>query len=428
VGETKKTLQRELMERNVRLPPAFIYVVLGYLWRLLFKRRLNVHFEYRIDLKKYRRSPYIVVSNHASRLDYIYTGVAFLPQRLNFVAGYNEFFRSHLAFIFRLLQVIPKRNFTPDVHTARSITRIIRSGGKVIVFPEGMSSIGGSNQPSALGSANLLKHFNVPVLVVKIKGGYLTNTKYCLDERPGRVDVVVDKLFDPEELESMTEAELQVKLDLALRHDDYEWNKKERVRFEGKGRMAHNLHHLLYWCPRCGEEFSMRGEGDLISCGKCGNGATLDEYYDLVPLDESCIIPETPRAWYDEERRKVRREILDPGFRLREKVRLGTLPEHEYLKDQATSRIVGSGTLSLDHGGLHYEGTKDGRSYSLSLGSDKVPTYGMCTDVTRFYTFDKNEFIEFFPEGETVMKWIFATEELHRLNGGAWKDFPDAAS
>jgi hypothetical protein len=113
---------------------------------------------------------------------------------------------------------------------------------------------------------------------------------------------------------------------------------------------------------------------------------------------------------------------------LSEKVQLGILPKHEYLKDQATSRIVGSGTLSLDRKGLHYVGSKEGQSYSLSLSSDKIPTYGMCTDVTRFYTFDKNEFIEFFPEGETVMKWIFATEELHRLNGGAWKNFPDATA
>ena len=66
-----------------------------------------------------------------------------LPQTFNFVAGYNEFFRSHLAFIFRLLQVIPKKNFTPDIYTIKEIARVIRKGGRVMLFPEGMSSIGG---------------------------------------------------------------------------------------------------------------------------------------------------------------------------------------------------------------------------------------------------------------------------------------------
>lgn len=139
-----QTLQQKLASRKIGRPPAGVYQILGYLWRLMYQRRLNIHFDYRIDLRDYRKGPYIVVSNHASRLDYIYTGVAFLPQRLNYVGGYNEFFRSHLAFIFRFLKVIPKRNFVPDIYTLRQFDRILKSGGKAIIFPEGMSSISGS--------------------------------------------------------------------------------------------------------------------------------------------------------------------------------------------------------------------------------------------------------------------------------------------
>jgi len=420
-----KTLQERLAARTIRRPPAIVYLALANIWKALFIKKLGVRFEYRIDLRDYRDGPYIVVSNHASRLDYIYAGIAFLPHRLNWVAGYNEFFRSHLAFVFRLLQVIPKRNFTPDVYAIRQFSRIIRGGGKVIIFPEGMSSIGGSNQPCALGSGNLLKHFGVPVLMTKIKGGYLTNTKYCLDERPGRVDVVVDLLFSPEDLERMSADEAQLALDRAIRQDDYAWNKVERVRFGGKGRMAHNLHHLLYWCPRCGAEFTMRGEGDELRCSACGNGARLNEYYDLEPLDPSCVIPETPRVWFDLERARAREQVAADGFSLTERVRLGVLPRYEYLRDQKTSEIVGEGELRLDRGGLTYGGTKDGEPFGFHLNPDQVPTYGMCTDVTFFYTFHRNDYYEFRPETESTAKWLLCTEEIHRLTGGAWKDFPE---
>lgn len=425
MGTHKKTLQEKLAARTIRRPPALVYLALANIWKALFIKKLGVRFDYRIDLRDYRDGPYIVVSNHASRLDYIYAGIAFLPHRLNWVAGYNEFFRSHLAFVFRLLQVIPKRNFTPDVYAIRQFANSIRGGGKVIIFPEGMSSIGGSNQPCALGSGNLLKHFGVPVLMTKIKGGYLTNTKYCLDERPGRVDVVVDLLFSPEDLERMTADEVQLALDRAIRQDDYAWNKVERVRFGGKGRMAHNLHHLLYWCPRCGAEFTMRGEGDELRCSACGNGARLNEYYDLEPLDPSCVIPETPRVWFDLERARVREQVAADGFSLTECVRLGVLPRYEYLKDQKTSEIVGEGELRLDRGGLTYGGTKDGEPFEFHLNPDQVPTYGMCTDVTFFYTFHKNDYYEFRPETESTAKWLLCTEEIHRLTGGAWKDFPE---
>jgi hypothetical protein len=50
----------------------------------------------------------------------------------------------------------------------------------------------------------------------------------------------------------------------------------------------------------------------------------------------------------------------------------------------------------------------------------------MCTDVTRFYTFVDGEFIEFYPETESVAKWFLATEENHRHCGGQWRDFPSS--
>ncbi len=261
------------------------------------------------------------------------------------------------------------------------------------------------------------------MLRIGIAGGYLTSTKYCLDERPGRVDVEVDLLFTPEQLAALSEKEIQSRLDEAIRHDDYEWNKTARVRFDGKGQMAKNLHDMLYWCPRCGAECAMQGEGNRIVCMNCGNGAELNEYYDLIPLDETCVIPETPRVWWDLQRENARRLVADDGFILRERVQLGTLPDDRYLEDQKTSEITGEGELILDRSGLRFDGVRNGKPFAFAVEAKNLPTYGMCTDMTRFYTFVDGEFLEFFPEGHTVAKWLLATEENHRRAGGLWKDF-----
>ena len=100
-------------------------------------------------------------------------------------------------------------------------------------------------------------------------------------------------------------------------------------------------------------------------------------------------------------------------------MKLGVLPEYEYLTDQKTSIIIDEGTLTLTRDGLRYEGGKE----SFHLSTEQVPTYGMCTDVSRFYTFVNGQFREFYPEGPVTEKWFLATEELHRLNGGKWQDF-----
>ena len=49
----------------------------------------------------------------------------------------------------------------------------------------------------------------------------------------------------------------------------------------------------------------------------------------------------------------------------------------------------------------------------------------MCTDCSRFYTFVKGEFIEFYPNRNSVIKWFLVTEELHRLHNGLWLDYKD---
>jgi len=421
----KKTIAQELSARRISCPLPGIYRILVWAMRLLYQKKLDMHFQRDIDVRKIK-GPFIVVSNHASRMDYLYSAFAFEGHRLNFVAGYNEFFRSHLKFILRFMQAIPKKNFTPDMYAMREMRRVIKKGGALALFPEGMSSISGANQPVAVGTGSFLKAMNVPVYMTLIKGGYLTNTKYCLDERRGKVHVVVDQLFTVEELEALTVEEIQDKLHAHLCQDDYAWNKKARVAYDGHGQMAQNMHDLLYKCPKCGKEFTMHGEGNTIVCKECGNGATVNEYYDLIPLDDTCIIPETPRVWFDMERKAAAEAVKDPDFTLTEKVQLGMIPPYEYLKNQATSEIVGEGILTLDKTGITYRGSRRGEEVELHMPIAQLPTYGMCTDVSRFYTFFDGEFCEFFPEGRTVGKWRHCTEEMHRHMGGKWQNFPDA--
>jgi 1-acyl-sn-glycerol-3-phosphate acyltransferase len=421
------TLQERFAGRRLHPPPYILYRILAWVVKTLFYKKLGVNIRYRVNLRDYPSS-YIVVSNHASRLDYIYVTLAFLPHSLNYVGGYNEFFRSHLAGIFRWMQVIPKKNFVSDPYTIREMKRVLARGGRVALFPEGMSSISGANQPCMTATGKLLKHCGLPVLLIKIAGGYLTSPKFSTLERPGRVDIVVDSLFTPEDLANMSAGEIQRKVDQAIAHDDYQWNKETRISYDGKGEMAHNLHTLLYWCPKCHREFTMRGEGSRIICSSCGNGAVMNEYYDLIPLDETCVIPDTPRVWFDMERQNVRAWIRRGDFEMREKVKLGTLPKYRYLKKQDTSEISGAGEILLNREGFHFTGENDGAPFSFSLRPENLPTYGMCTDVTRFYTFYDNRFFEFFPEGETTAKWLLAAEENHRMAGGQWRDFPGRES
>jgi len=417
----KMTVAQEIHARKIKRPGA-LYTILGTVWKLFMAPKYNIRYTFRADPRQ-EKGAFFFISNHASRLDYIFAGVPLLPQKMNFVAGYNEFHRSHLALVFRLLRVIPKKNFTPDLYTTREINRIIKSGGGVCLFPEGMSSISGANQPVAVGTGKLIKHYRLPVYYSVIRGGYLTSPKYNLKDRCGTVEVEFDRLFTPEQLATLTPEEIESIINRAIYHDDYAWNKEKGYHYDIGETGAEDLEDLLFWCPKCGRQHTMATKGNTIFCTECGNGATLLDTYELVPFDDSCVIPETQTAWFDQQREVIRREVEDENFVLEEEVELGVLPDHELLKNQETSRVVGRGVLRLDRTGLTYTGTKNGEDYTFHIKSRQLPTYGMCTDLSRFYTFVDGEFVEFYPKHRVVEKFFLATEEIHRLNGGPWKAF-----
>lgn len=409
--------------RNKKITkPGFMYTLLGWVWKTFMYKKYNVNVVMNIDMSEVKE-PHIFISNHASRLDYIFTGVPLYPTKYNFVAGYNEFHRSHLSLVFSLLKVIPKKNFTPDIYTIKSVSNIIKDGGNITIFPEGMSSISGANQPVAIGTGKFIKHYKIPVYYSVIKGGYLTSPKYNLKDRLGYVEVVFDQMFTKEDLEVLTPEQIEDIMNEKLYHDDYAWNKIHKHHYNIGENGAENLEDLLFYCPKCKKQHTMRTKGNTIYCMECGNGATLLDTYELVPFNDECVIPETQTLWFNLQREVIKEEVKNPEFELKEKVNLGMLPDYELLKNQKTSEIVGEGTLTLNHKGLTYEGTKNNEEFTFFIPINSLPTYGMCTDVSRFYSFYNGEFVEFYPENKVVEKFFIATEELHRLHGGKWQDF-----
>ena len=304
------------------------------------------------------------------------------------------------------------------------MNQIIKQNGVVCIAPEGMSSITGHSQPIALGTGKLLKYYHIPVYMVKLKGAFLSNTKVCLDERYGRVDVTLQRLFDEEQLRNLSVEDIENKINEELWQDDYEWNKKERIKFDMKGNSCSHLHDLCYHCFRCNKDFTMFGEKNKIVCKECGNGATLNEYYDLIPFDDTCIIPESISKWVDEERRLVYHEIQNESFEFKEEVKLGKIPENHYLKNQATSEICGEGILTINHEGFFYKGTKDNQEFEFKIDYNHLPTLGMPIDVTFFSIYHDGKYYDIFPKNAVVGKILLIVEEMHRLHVNAWKNFP----
>jgi ribosomal protein S27AE len=420
----RKSKAEKLEARRFHPPGRFIYGVYHFLSHWLILRKYHPTITVKDNPNDCKGSCFLIW-NHLGREDHAYMIEATYPKRFNILAGYNEFFRSHLQFPFHLINALPKKNWAMDPQGLKNMMSIIKQGGSICFSPEGMSSIYGTNQPIAIGTGHFLKHFGIPVYIMKLKGAYLTNTKVCLDSRVGKCEAEISLLFSPEDLKKLTNEEIDDQINLAFKNDDYEYAKEQHVKWKAHGRICDHLNDICYQCPRCGEDLVMEAHGNEIKCKRCGNGAKMNDFYQFEPFDDTCVIPESPSKWVKLERRKVIEEIRkDPNYSFSVKVKIGFLPKYHFVRHKATTEIMGEGLFTLDHQGLHFEGTKNGGRYAFDLSYEDVFSLVIVTDVSFFSLYVKAEFVDFYPETPCVGKLLLLTEEMHRLHVNSWKCFP----
>ena len=421
----KKDLHAELAKKRFRKPyalPYFIYYLVGRTH--LLGAKYHPTFE-RIDDIGKCKGPAFIIWNHQSRRDHTFVTSIAWPRRISIVCEYNEFFRKHLAVPFKTVQILPKKVFCNDVAGIRAMRDIIQKGGIVAFSPEGTSSIFGDNQPIVPGTGRFLQAFRVPVYMVYIRGSYLTNNKVDDQDRFGKVKVTSKLLFSPEDLKRFSPQQIDDIINEEFHHDDYKWNKVERIPYKCKGSITKGLKDICYKCPKCGAEFEMESENNYIKCKKCGNGANMNEYYDLIPFDKNCIIPETPSDWAHNERQDLINEIRkDPNYSFSFKCKIGDLPRDHYVPKTTTSELCGEGVYTIDHKGIHFVGTKHGKPWEFHMDYKQVQTYPMSVDVSIFSLYVEEEYYDFFPEIPCVGKVIMLTEEMHRLHVNKFKNFP----
>ena len=423
----KLTIDEKLAKRDYKKPNGLFWGVYTLLANLPFVFGPKYHPTYKvIDDPRKEKGPVFFIWNHLSRRDFIFIKNIVHPLRFNMVAGASEFYRKKFSTIFNFVKVIPKKNFTNDPVGIRAINKAIKRGQNIAFSPEGMSSIYGHNQPVVPGTGRFLQYYRIPVYFIKLEGAYLTSHKTDIKDRVGKVTATISKLFSPEDLQSMSAQEIEDKVNLTFKHDDYEWNKTARVKFKLHNRAAYNLETICYKCPKCGKDLVMVGEGNKLYCKECGNGVEIDEYYDFHYLHEGDVAPVSPSAWVDWERTQVIKEIrADENYSFSCDVDIGELPKYKPIKSNVDMSIpCGHGKITVDHKGMHFEGVKHDQPWSWTLGYDTIYSLVIENDTTATCMYVNGEMVEIKPKEKCIGKILLLVEEMHRLHFNVWKNFP----
>ena len=262
--KTKKSKQNIFLYRVVQFLSWFVAI-------FAFKRRFL-----RNEIKG-KKGPFVIIANHEAALDFVnLIGATRTP--LSFVIS-NSFYNT-LPFksVVSRLGMIPKQQFQTSLRDLGAMRSTIKEGRILVIYPAGLMCEDGHSTPIPAATYEFLKWLNTDVYVAKTIGTYFSMPKWAKGIRVGRTFIDIYKLFDRDDLHDMPLDEVKAKTSEALDFDAYLEQENLKIKYR-KNDNIKGLENVLYVCPNCMGEFTMRTKKKkTIYCVQCGFEETSDKY------------------------------------------------------------------------------------------------------------------------------------------------------
>lgn len=416
----KKDLKARLINRKVKRPNP-IMMSIG-MWVLgIINKSYGVEFSYDYDPESIKDQPTILLSSHASRLEFIYTIYGFKRKDVNVVCGFQNILQKGIYHIMIKLGVISKYLYQPDLMCVKNMRRVLRRNGALGLFPEGIQSTSGSTHPINPATVQFVKRSKANIVVCTSKGAYLATNRYSSDRKKGYIGITYSLLFTPQMLDELTEDQIYNLILQKISYNDFDFNKTARHKYVGKKPNAFGIDKILYKCPDCKGEHTLRVENDSVVCDNCGFRVRINEYYDLVDIKgKGC--PADIDEWYKWQRRCVASQITSESFELVLRGSLCTLKLDKLRKSPKNRKILSVGTAKLTNRGLSFSGVLDGENIDLNFSAKSL--YSLTFSSKGFLEFYyNNDYFMIIPDekGHCLIEWTLAAEEIHNLYDERWR-------
>lgn len=390
---------------KVKKPNALLYYGAASLLKIYY--RLAYHHKVDKSAMAGIKPPYLVVANHSCWLDYIISSASMFPVRMNFVGAYN-FFRSRiLKFVFTLLGVIPRHQYTSDIVSIRQMKYCIDKGRAVALFPNGCLSNegrpGGFTGPQI---AKLIKFLNVPVIALKTDGGYLTRPRWSRKARYGRLETTIRPILAVDEIQDLSNYDIYQRILAALDFDDYKWQREKMIPYRGKN-VAEGVEYVLYKCPKCQSEFMLRSKENQVYCLACGNSVHMNKYLFFEPESDDTVYFDGIDRWYDFQKECLDKEIESPEFMLTAKTELKFAEPDKY-----GYQHQGYGTIKITRDAISYTGIVKGEEVELVFPMKNISMVPYAAN-EYIEVADKGQINRFvFEDRRQMMKWVMAVRQI----------------
>lgn len=318
----------------------------------------NAHVKVEREVKKLK-GPYLILSTHASFIDFPQIVVGLMPKTTGWVMSIEEFRRSR--FLMGGIGGMPKRKFTHDIVTTKHIMYYIKKlKHTCTIYPEARFEFAGINERLDGALGKLCKVLGVPIVMCMTNGNFLNSPQWCKHPyRNIRQEAHMYQLCSKEEVSSLSADQIQARIEKAFEKDEYKWQVEKGYHIKCKDR-AKNIHKILYKCPVCGEEFKMDSKGIHLWCNACGSKWEMDTLSRLNGVNTDKGFSHVP-DWYRWERAEVEKEVANGAYHFEDEVRI-----EEYYNTIVNFVEVGNGKVIHDENGFTITGTVDGKPFEIN--------------------------------------------------------------
>ena len=225
-----------------------------------------VRIRYNIKIEKFRPGdsrPRLILANHQTAVDQFILGMI-MPRPVYYLASEDLFSNGFISSLLRFaVEPIPIKKQTSDVQAVRNCIKVVREGGTIAIFPEGNRTYSGRTAYMKPAIAKLARSLKVPVVFMRIEGGYGVHPRWSDCVRRGKMRAYVSRVMEPEEVRAMSD---EAFYELVCRELYQDEAVVDGTYIHKKS--AEYLERTMYVCPFCGlSEFE--SQGDTIRCLRC---------------------------------------------------------------------------------------------------------------------------------------------------------------
>ena len=368
-------------------PDSMMYAIIFFIVRIWLGKKLRITIE--DEPLQELEAPYILLANHESFEDFYYISQMAHPRNPSYLV--NEYYctRPVLKHMAKRGGILSKKLFTPEISPGVSIMRMVRKGYPVVIFPEGRLSPDGRSNPILESGAGFYRRLKTTLVLVRIDGAYYAHPKWRGKTFRSDIRICVRRVISPEELQQMTNEELETVITAELFNDA---SSHMTGSYPQKDK-AVGLDKLLYRCADCGALYQTEGIGNELICHACGSRHRLDEHYHFTD------VPHTIPAWYDAIRRMETAELELLSLRADVKTKI-------FGADGGPVRWE-KGICTLDTKAFRY--CSENEDFTIPV--EKLPALAFSCG-TEFELYHENELHYFYPleEPKQVARWALAVD------------------